>query len=355
MNGASTTYHRTMAWSTADIPDLTGKVAVVTGANGGLGLEVARELGRKGALVVMASRDRAKTEEARASILAENPNASLEPVPLDLGSLASVRQAAATIRAAHPRIDILVDKAGVMGVSERRTEDGFEMQLGVNHLGHFALTALLLPALLESGDARVVSVTSTGRHTGRPIDPDNPHLEGRYDPWRAYGQSKLANVHFALELDRRFRAARRAREEHRRTPRVRELGPAGPERARVRRRPEPAVLPERRRPCRDVSGPRCARAAPRGDRSEGRRRRPLHAAMGELRAAGAPAAVRTIEEPEGDDLALGGLRTRDRDHLRRAAALIPAQAPCVTAILDTPQAALAGSILWLLRKTFSGS
>ena len=203
----STTYHRTMAWSTADIPDLTGKVAVVTGANGGLGLEVARELARKGALVVMASRDRAKTEEARASILAENPNASLEPVPLDLGSLASVREAAAAILAAHPRIDILVDNAGVMAISERRTEDGFEMQLGVNHLGHFALTALLLPALLESGDARVVSVTSTGRHSGRPIDPDNPHLEGRYDPWRAYGQSKLANVHFALELDRRFRAA----------------------------------------------------------------------------------------------------------------------------------------------------
>jgi NAD(P)-dependent dehydrogenase (short-subunit alcohol dehydrogenase family) len=81
------------------------------------------------------------------------------------------------------------------------------MQLGVNHLGHFAPAALLLPALLESGDARVVSVTSTGRHTGRAIDPDNPHLEGRYDPWRAYGRSKLANVHFALELDRRFRAA----------------------------------------------------------------------------------------------------------------------------------------------------
>jgi NAD(P)-dependent dehydrogenase (short-subunit alcohol dehydrogenase family) len=105
-------------------------------------------------------------------------------VPLDLGSLASVREAAATILAARPRIDILVDKVGVMGISERRTEDGFEMQLGVNHLGHFALTALLLPALLESGDARVVSVTSTGRHTGRAIDPDNPHLEGRYDPWR---------------------------------------------------------------------------------------------------------------------------------------------------------------------------
>jgi NAD(P)-dependent dehydrogenase (short-subunit alcohol dehydrogenase family) len=113
-----------MAWSRADIPDLTGKVAVVSGANGGIGLEVARELAGKAARVVMASRDRAKTEEARASILAENPNASLEPVPLDLGSLASVREAAATMLAAHPRIDILVDNAGVMGVSERRTENG---------------------------------------------------------------------------------------------------------------------------------------------------------------------------------------------------------------------------------------
>jgi NAD(P)-dependent dehydrogenase (short-subunit alcohol dehydrogenase family) len=102
----------------------------VTGANGGIGLEVARELARKGALVVMASRDRAKTEEARASILAETPDGSLEPVSLDLGSLASVREAAARILAARPRIDILVDNAGVMGISEQRTEDGFEMQLG---------------------------------------------------------------------------------------------------------------------------------------------------------------------------------------------------------------------------------
>ena len=99
-----------------------------------------------------------------------------------------------------------MNNAGLMGIPERRTEDGFEMQLGVNHLGHFALTALLLPALLHSPGARVVSVTSWGREAGRPIDPENPHMAGRYDPWRAYGQSKLANVHFALELDRRFRS-----------------------------------------------------------------------------------------------------------------------------------------------------
>jgi NAD(P)-dependent dehydrogenase (short-subunit alcohol dehydrogenase family) len=118
-----------------------------------------------------------------------------------------VRQAATSILAGHPRIDLLVNNAGVTGIPERRTEDGFELQLAVNHLGHFALTAQLMAALLRSGDARVVSVTSTGRHAGRPLDPANPHLSGHYDPWRAYGQSKLANVHFALELDRRFRAA----------------------------------------------------------------------------------------------------------------------------------------------------
>jgi NAD(P)-dependent dehydrogenase (short-subunit alcohol dehydrogenase family) len=196
-----------MAWSAEDIPDQSGRVAVVTGANGGLGLEVSRELARKGAFVVMAARDQDKAEEARASILAEIPDASLELQPLDLASLASVRECAGRILGADLDIDMLVNNAGVMAIPERRTEDGFEMQLAVNHLGHFALTALLLPALLRSPDARVVSVTSTGRHNGRAIDPENPHLEGRYDPWRAYGQSKLANVHFALELDRRFRSA----------------------------------------------------------------------------------------------------------------------------------------------------
>ena len=196
-----------MAWSAEDIPDQSGRVAVVTGANGGLGLEVSRELARKGAHVVLAARDQGKAEGARGSILSEIPGASLELQPLDLASLASVRESAGRILRTHPDIDMLVNNAGVMAIPERRTEDGFEMQLAVNHLGHFALTALLMPALLRSPDARVVSVTSTGRHKGRAIDPENPHLEGRYDPWRAYGQSKLANVHFALELDRRFRAA----------------------------------------------------------------------------------------------------------------------------------------------------
>jgi NAD(P)-dependent dehydrogenase (short-subunit alcohol dehydrogenase family) len=196
-----------MAWTTADIPDQSRRVAVVTGANGGLGLEVARELARKGSHVVMAARDQSKAEAARASIRGEIPDVALELQPLDLASLASVREAAASILAHHPRIDVLVNNAGLMAIPERRTEDGFEMQFAVNHLGHFALTAELMPALLESNDARVVSVTSTGRHARSALDPANPHLTGRYDPWRAYGQSKLANVQFALELDRRFRAA----------------------------------------------------------------------------------------------------------------------------------------------------
>jgi NAD(P)-dependent dehydrogenase (short-subunit alcohol dehydrogenase family) len=179
----------------------------VTGANGGLGLEVTRELARKGAYVVMAARRQANARAAHADVLDTVPGASLELVELDLGSLASVRASAGRILERHPRIDILVNNAGVMGIPRRETEDGFEMQFGVDHLGHFALTALLMPALLRSSDGRVVSVTSTGRHFGPPVDPEDPHMRRRYSPWRAYGQAKLANVHFALELQRRFEQA----------------------------------------------------------------------------------------------------------------------------------------------------
>jgi len=196
-----------VAWTTGEIPDLTGRAAVVTGANGGLGLETARALAVSGAHVVMAARNQDKAVAAEANIRASHPKALLEVVPLDLGSLKSVRAAADRILAGHDRVDILVNNAGLMAIPERRTEDGFEMQFGVNHLGHFALTALLLPALLRADAARVVSVTSTAHHMGRAIDPANPHLEGRYGPWRAYGQSKLANFHFGLGLQLRFEAA----------------------------------------------------------------------------------------------------------------------------------------------------
>jgi NAD(P)-dependent dehydrogenase (short-subunit alcohol dehydrogenase family) len=191
-----------VSWSAADIPDQAGRAAVVTGANSGLGLETARELARKGAHVVMAVRNQQKAQEAMNDIKEGVPDASLEPVSLDLASQASVREAAEQIRRGHERVDLLVNNAGVMGIPERKTVDGYEVQFGVDHLGHWTLTALLLPALLPVPGARIVTVTSTAHHMGRALDPANPHLEGRYRPWRAYGQAKLANFHFGLGLQR---------------------------------------------------------------------------------------------------------------------------------------------------------
>ncbi|MGI8726260.1 MAG: SDR family NAD(P)-dependent oxidoreductase, partial [Solirubrobacterales bacterium] len=196
-----------MPWSTDDIPDLDGRTAVVTGANGGLGLETARELARRGAHVVMAARNQKKAASAQADISGDLSDASLEIVPLDLGSLKSVREAAAQINDSHEKIDILVNNAGVMAMPEGRTQDGFETQLGINHLGHWALTARLMPALLRAPAARVVSVSSTAHHMGTSVDPDNPHLKGDYGPWKAYGQSKLANLHFGIGLQRCFEDA----------------------------------------------------------------------------------------------------------------------------------------------------
>ena len=191
-----------MSWSTPDIPDQSGRTAVVTGANGGLGLETAKELAGKGAHVVMAVRNQQKAQKAVSVIRASLPDASLELVSLDLASQASVREAAAEIRRRHEHIDLLVNNAGVMGIPELKTVDGYEMQFGVDHLGHWTLTALLLPALLATPGARIVTVTSTAHHMGHAVDPANPHLEGRYRPWRAYGQAKLANFHFGLGLQR---------------------------------------------------------------------------------------------------------------------------------------------------------
>ena len=196
-----------MAWTAADIPDLTTTNAVVTGANGGLGLETAAALAGAGAHVVMAARNQAKAESARQEILAAHPDASLEIVQLDLGDLDSVRSASDIILAAHPALDLLVNNAGLMAMPEGRTVDGFETQLGVDHLGHYVLTALLLPALLRAPAARVVTVTSTARHIPGTLDADNPNMAGNYSAWKAYGQAKSANYHFALGLDRKFRAA----------------------------------------------------------------------------------------------------------------------------------------------------
>ncbi|MEA2347705.1 MAG: hypothetical protein QOG62_1492 [Thermoleophilaceae bacterium] len=196
-----------MSWTEADIPDQTGRIAVVTGANGGLGLETARALAASGAHVVMAARNQAKASDAVADIKAGLPDASLEVAPLDLGSQASVKEAAAGILANHQTIDLLVNNAGVMGIPEKRTVDGFEMQFGVDHLGHWSLTALLMPALLRAEAARIVTVTSTAHHMGRAVDPANPHLDGNYGAWKAYGQAKLANFHFGLGLQRQFDAS----------------------------------------------------------------------------------------------------------------------------------------------------
>jgi NAD(P)-dependent dehydrogenase (short-subunit alcohol dehydrogenase family) len=196
-----------VSWGLADIPDQAGRTAVVTGANGGLGLETARALAAAGASVVMAARNQERAVEAEEGIRATVPDADLEIVELDLGSLESVAAASERILAAHERVDLLVNNAGVMGIPDRRTADGFEMQFGVDHLGHFALTARLMPALLRAEAPRIVTVTSTAHHMGRAVDPDNPNLEGRYGPWRAYGQAKLANFHFALGLHRKLREA----------------------------------------------------------------------------------------------------------------------------------------------------
>jgi NAD(P)-dependent dehydrogenase (short-subunit alcohol dehydrogenase family) len=171
-----------MPWTERDIPDLTGRTAVVTGANGGLGLQTALALAGAGAHVVLAARDAAKTEAAEARIRVSHPSASLEVVPLDLGDLSSVAAAARSVLDRHERVDLLVNNAGVMAMPQRTTADGFELQFGVNHLGHWALTAHLLPALLRAPAARVVTVTSTARHRARRLDPSDVHLSGAMEP-----------------------------------------------------------------------------------------------------------------------------------------------------------------------------
>jgi NAD(P)-dependent dehydrogenase (short-subunit alcohol dehydrogenase family) len=196
-----------VSWSAADIPGQHGRTAVVTGANGGLGLETARQLAAKGAHVVMAVRNQEKAAAAADQIRSSAPDAALELVALDLASQASVRAATGQILAAHANIDLLINNAGIMGFPEAKTADGFEMQFGVDHLGHWSLTALLLPALLRTPGSRIVTVTSTAHLMGRAVDPANPHLRDRYRPWRAYGQAKLANFHFGLGLQRELEKA----------------------------------------------------------------------------------------------------------------------------------------------------
>ncbi len=202
-----------MSWTAASIPDLSGRLALVTGASSGLGLETARALVARGATVVMACRSRRRGEEAR-QILLTSPAAGTDPaipwggldlLDLDLADLASVRSAAAAVADRYGRLDLLINNAGVMAPPRTLTRDGFELQFGTNHLGHFVFTLLLLPLLRQSPGGRVVHVTSGAQYFGR-IAFDDLQGERNYDRWRAYGQSKLANVMTAVELQRRLQA-----------------------------------------------------------------------------------------------------------------------------------------------------
>lgn len=195
-------------WTVADIPDQSGRTAIVTGANSGLGYDTAAALAGAGATVVLAVRNLDKGNEALDRIKRSNPEAAVSVQALDLSSLDSVRRAADEMRAAHPRIDLLINNAGVMYVPTRETtEDGFEMQFGTNHLGHFALTGLLLDNLRSVEGSRVVTVSSVGHRIMARIRFEDPHFETGYNRVQAYGQSKLANLLFTFELQRRLAAA----------------------------------------------------------------------------------------------------------------------------------------------------
>lgn len=193
-------------WTAEDIPDQRGRTAVVTGANSGLGFHTALELARHGQTVVLACRDLDKAATAAERIDKEVPGARTIVARLDLADLASVRAFAAEFATVHAGLDVLVNNAGVMAIPHQRTADGFEMQFGTNHLGHFALTGLLMDALRARPSSRVVTVSSLVHLIGT-IHFDDPQQERRYSKWVAYGQSKLANLLFALELDRRARRA----------------------------------------------------------------------------------------------------------------------------------------------------
>jgi NAD(P)-dependent dehydrogenase (short-subunit alcohol dehydrogenase family) len=196
----------TQKWTQADIPDLTGKVIVITGANSGLGFECAKTFAEKGATVVMTARNLQKGEAARAEILQTWSEATVDLMPLDVGDLRSVRAFAAAFQEQYDRLDILLNNAGVMAIPRQLTPDGFEMQLGVNHLGHFALTGLLLDVITQTPRARIHNVSSSANYTGE-INFDDLMGEENYSRWAAYGQSKLANIFFTFELQKRLTAA----------------------------------------------------------------------------------------------------------------------------------------------------
>ncbi|WP_431237611.1 SDR family NAD(P)-dependent oxidoreductase [Mycolicibacterium aichiense] len=190
-------------WTSADIPDQNGRTAVITGANTGLGYETARALAAKGAHVVLAVRNLDKGKAAADLIVRRYPGADVSVQELDLTSLASIRAAAEELRARHDRIDLLINNAGVMMTPKQTTQDGFELQFGTNHLGHFALTGLVLDRMLAAPSSRVVTVSSNGHRFGR-MRFDDLQSERSYNRTGAYGQAKLANLLFTYELDNRL-------------------------------------------------------------------------------------------------------------------------------------------------------
>ena len=193
-------------WSTADIGDQTGRIALVTGANSGIGYETARALADHGAHVILACRDDEKARRARDKMESELERSSLELLHLDLADLVSVRRAADEVLLVHARLDLLINNAGVMGTPYRQTADGFELQMATNHLGHFALTGLLLDRILTTERSRVVTVSSHMHRMGR-LHPDDVAGAAFHNTWVSYGTSKLANLLFTAELSRRLEAA----------------------------------------------------------------------------------------------------------------------------------------------------
>jgi NAD(P)-dependent dehydrogenase (short-subunit alcohol dehydrogenase family) len=194
-----------MSFSIAKTPSLKGKTALVTGGNIGLGFETVKALASKGAHVLLAARNEEKGKAAVAEVQKLIPKAQVELLRLDLASQRSIRAAAAEVGNKFSQLDLLINNAGIMAMPEMKTEDGFESQFGVNHLGHWSLTGLLMDNLLAAEQARVVTVTSTAHHLVWNIDFDDPHLRNKYAPWKAYAQSKLANYFFALGLHNEFK------------------------------------------------------------------------------------------------------------------------------------------------------
>lgn len=191
-----------MSFNFETSPKVNGKIALVTGGNSGLGYETVKALALKGAKVYLTSRDITKGEKAKSEILTANPALDIQVLKLDLASIKSIENAVAEIKSKHNQLDFLINNAGIMAMPYRETEDGFESQFGVNHLGHWVLTSSLMPLLLASEKSKVVTVSSTARHMAREITEGDFNFKANYSPWGSYGHSKLANYYFGIGLAR---------------------------------------------------------------------------------------------------------------------------------------------------------